>query len=215
MNLELALLYFVALVTSIIIHEIAHGYVAAAFGDDTARNAGRLSLNPIRHVDPFGSILVPAMGALAGLPVVGWAKPVPISAHRLRHPRRDMLLVSFAGPASNFVLCIAFAIATRFLLGNGGLIPNAFGAGGSFIVNLCYTFAFVNLLLGVFNLLPIPPLDGSAIFELFMPETWKPHWYRLRPYGILVIFGIVFFIPGLLNAVLSPFANALHGFVVG
>ena len=214
-DLELALMYFVALVASIIVHEIAHGYVAAALGDDTARNAGRLSVNPVRHVDPFGSLLLPALGALTGLPVIGWAKPVPISTNQLRNPRRDMLLVSFAGPTSNFILCAIFAGVARLMLATTPADTAAAGAVLEFVFQLVIVFAFVNLLLGVFNLLPIPPLDGSAIFELFMPERWKPGWYKFRPFGILVLFAIVFFIPGLLAGVLRPFQDFLSTVIFG
>jgi Zn-dependent protease len=214
-DLELTLMYFIALVVSVIVHEIAHGYVAAALGDNTARQAGRLSLNPVRHVDPFGSLLLPALGAITGLPVIGWAKPVPISTDQLRSPRRDMLLVSFAGPTSNFVLCAGFAALARFLLVVTPANTAQAGAVLDFGFQLVVVFAFVNLLLGVFNLLPIPPLDGSAIFELFMPERWKPRWYKFRPYGLLVIFALVFFIPGFLAAILRPFQDFLLGVISG
>src|SRR5436853_964688 len=107
------LVFFVALVASIILHEISHGVVALWFGDDTAKRAGRLTLNPVPHIDPFGSIILPALGALAHVPVIGWAKPVPVNPNRLRHGRRDLLLVSLAGPASNFALAIVSAVVAR------------------------------------------------------------------------------------------------------
>jgi Zn-dependent protease len=108
-------IYFGALFLAIILHEIAHGVVALWFGDDTARRAGRLTLNPVPHIDPFGSIILPAMGALAGVPVIGWAKPVPVNPGRLRNPRRDMLVVSLAGPGTNFLLMLASAVVARAL----------------------------------------------------------------------------------------------------
>src|SRR4051794_13090953 len=123
MHLDQAtVIYFVALVVAIILHEISHGVVALFFGDDTARRAGRLTLNPVPHIDPFGSIILPAMGALAGIPVIGWAKPVPVNPSRLRNQRRDMLFVSLAGPVTNLLLMFAAAFVARSLYQ-----PPAFG----------------------------------------------------------------------------------------
>lgn len=211
MDIRLAILSFVALVVSIIVHEIAHGVAAASLGDHTARNAGRLSPNPLRHIDPFGSLLLPAMGAFTGLPVLGWAKPVPVNRNALRNPRRDMLLVSLAGPGSNLVMAVGFALMARLLLGLGGPGNPVLALG----LDLAYAFAAVNVLLAVFNLLPTPPLDGSAIFELFMPLRWQARWDRFRPFGLLVLMGLVFFLPGVLDRIFEPFMTALRSFIVG
>ena len=184
-------------------------------GDDTAKKAGRLTLNPIPHIDPFGSLILPAMGALAGLPIVGFAKPVPVNPNRLRNPRRDMLFVSLAGPASNMVMMAIAAVTTRFLLNSGSGLAAAIDQSGSdLLVQIVFSFAVVNLLLGLFNLLPIPPLDGAAIFERFLPNEWLPNWYRVRPYGLLVVFAVVFMVPGLITRIVSPFYDALFNFVV-
>ncbi len=216
MPLREALILFGCLVVAIILHELCHGLAAAYFGDDTARRAGRLTLNPIPHIDPFGSIVLPAMGALAGLPIVGYAKPVPINPARLRHPRRDMLFVSLAGPASNLVLCVIAALTSRWLLHGGSSLAGAFDvAGPNLLLQIVFDFAVVNLLLGLFNLLPIPPLDGSAIIEPFLPREWLPTWYRFRPYGLLVVFALVFMIPGLITTIVSPFYDVLYRFVTG
>src|SRR5579862_4449120 len=110
---QITIIYFFALVAAIILHEISHGVVALWFGDDTALRAGRLTLNPLPHIDPFGSIILPAMGALAGIPVIGWAKPVPVNPNRMRDPRRDMLVVSLAGPVTNLLLMFASAAVAR------------------------------------------------------------------------------------------------------
>jgi Zn-dependent protease len=207
-------IYFVALVAAIILHEISHGVVALFFGDDTARRAGRLTLNPIPHIDPFGSIILPAMGALAGVPVIGWAKPVPVNPNRLRNQRRDMLFVSLAGPATNLLLMFAAAYVARSLYS-----PPAFG-GTIFLdqlplgVEIALVFAVVNLFLGIFNLIPIPPLDGAALLERVLPRTWLPGWYRFRPYGMLVIFLLVFW-GGLPSHLLDPFLRRLYSFVLG
>jgi Zn-dependent protease len=206
--------FFVALVASIILHEISHGVVALWFGDDTAKRAGRLTLNPVPHIDPFGSIILPALGALAHVPVIGWAKPVPVNPSRLRS-RRDMLLVSLAGPATNLSLMLIAAVAARILYKP---TPLARVTGQVFISDLslpvliALVVAEVNLFLGVLNLLPIPPLDGSALLERVMPRNWLPGWYRFRPYGILVLFGLVFWVG--LGPVFKPFIDRLHEFIL-
>jgi len=210
-----ALVLFGCLAVAIILHEISHGVAALFFGDDTAKKAGRLTLNPLPHIDPFGTIVLPAMGALAGLPIIGFAKPVPVNPQRMRNPRRDMLFVSLAGPASNMVMMAMAAVATRWLLHSGsGLASSLDQSGTDLLIQIVFSFAVVNLLLGLFNLLPIPPLDGSAIFERFLPDDWLPMWYRFRQYGILVVFLIVFMVPGLISNIVGPFYDALYNFVV-
>jgi Zn-dependent protease len=212
--LQEAVIFFGCLVVAIILHEISHGVVAWWLGDDTAKRAGRLTLNPIPHLDPFGSILLPAMGALAGLPVFGYAKPVPVNPGQLRHPRRDMILVSLAGPTTNLLLMAAAALAARAIYARGGVLPGTISSGTSDVVlEIVFDFALVNLLLGLFNLLPIPPLDGSALLERLLPEEWLPTWYRFRPYGLLLLLVLVFF-TGIVGTIVQPFFNALTHFVV-
>ena len=207
--------FFVALVASIILHEISHGVVALWFGDDTAKRAGRLTLNPVPHIDPFGSIIIPALGAFAHVPVIGWAKPVPVNPNRLRH-RRDMLLVSLAGPATNLSLMLIAASIARALY-KPSLLATLTGRVSlsdlSMPVLVALIFAQVNLFLGVLNLLPIPPLDGSALLERVLPREWLPTWYRFRPYGILVLFALVFYVG--LGPVLDPFLRRLDTFILG
>lgn len=203
--------WFACLVAAVVLHEVSHGVVALAFGDDTAARAGRLTLNPLPHLDPFGSVIVPALGAITGLPVIGWAKPVPVSPARLRHPRRDMLWVSLAGPFTNFAVSAAAAVGARVAYAASGdpLRPFAEQPLG---FRVLLSFAFVNLALGLFNLLPIPPLDGSSLLERALPARWLPAWWRFRPYGILVLFVLVFS-TGLLGRLIDPFADALTRFV--
>lgn len=207
---EQTFIYFGCLVVAVILHEISHGVVALWFGDRTAKEAGRLTLNPLPHIDPFGSIVLPAMGAVVGLPVFGYAKPVPVNPRRLHKPRRDMLYVSLAGPASNLTLMLLAAIGARLLYENGPdvLFYEQLPLG----TRIVFTFAVVNLLLGLFNLLPIPPLDGSALLERVLPEQWLPGWYKFRPYGILVLLVIIFW-SGALEKVLDPFINQLFDWV--
>lgn len=214
MPLREALILFCCLVVAIILHEISHGVVALWCGDDTARRAGRLTLNPLSHVDPFGSLILPAMGALAGLPVIGYAKPVPVNPALMRQPRRDMVLVSLAGPTTNFVLMAVAALTSRWLAGQGRGLGGALDATTSdLLLQVVFSFAVVNMLLGLFNLLPIPPLDGSAIVERMLPGDWLPTWYRFRPYGLAVIFVLVFF-TGIVSTIITPFYGALYDFVV-
>jgi Zn-dependent protease len=203
--------WFVALVIAIILHEISHGIVALWFGDDTAKRAGRLTLNPIPHIDPFGSIILPALGALTGFPVLAWAKPVPVNPGRLRNQRRDMLIVSLAGPTTNFLLMFAAAFVTRELIRGGNYftvddLPPAAG--------FLFAFAIVNLFLGLFNFLPIPPLDGSAILERMLPARYLETWYKFRPYGILVLFLLVFS-TDVIGRIFDPFLERLLDFLRG
>jgi Zn-dependent protease len=210
-----ALILFGCLVVAVILHELSHGVVALWLGDDTAKRAGRLTLNPIPHIDPFGSIILPAIGALAGLPIFGYAKPVPVDPGRLRHPRRDIIIVSLAGPTTNLLLMAAAALVARALYRGGGVLPGTISQSTSdVLIEIAFYFALVNLLLGLFNLLPIPPLDGSALLERMLPASWLPAWYRFRPYGLLILFVLIFF-TGVLGTIISPFFDALRHFVVG
>ena len=211
-NVEQALVFFGCLVVAVILHEISHGVVALWFGDRTAKDAGRLTLNPVPHIDPFGSIVLPAMGAILGIPVIAWAKPVPVNPERLRNPRRDMLFVSLAGPATNFVLMAVAALAAREAFDPTTLFYVRTIADLPLGVQILFSFALVNMFLGLFNLLPIPPLDGSAIIERALPGAWLPHWYRVRPYGFLVLFLLVFS-TGIISDFLRPFENRLVEFV--
>lgn len=169
--------FLLAIVPSIILHEISHGYVANLCGDPTAKNAHRLTLNPIRHIDPFGTILLPFLLVATGLPAFGWAKPVPVNIARLRKPRSQSLYVSLAGPLTNIVLSAIAFFYVRYELHHASVATlNSATSFFSFMVD----FGLVNLILAVFNLLPIPPLDGSAIIERFVPVRHLPRYYQLR-----------------------------------
>ena len=210
-----AVIFFGCLVVAVILHEVSHGVVAYWLGDDTAKRAGRLTLNPVHHIDPFGSIVLPAMGALAGLPVFGYAKPVPVNPAQLRHPRRDMVFVSLAGPFTNLSLMAVAALGARAIYANGGSLPGAIDQSSTsyLALQIVFAFALVNLLLGLFNLLPIPPLDGSALLERMMPESWLETWYRIRPYGFVILLILIFF-TGIIGTVVQPFYQGLRDFVV-
>ncbi|MGH8972066.1 MAG: site-2 protease family protein [Acidimicrobiia bacterium] len=198
------LVLFGCLVVAVILHEISHGVVALFYGDDTAKRAGRLTLNPIPHIDILGSLILPAMAVLAGAPVLGWAKPVPVNPSKLRDPRRQMLYVGLVGPFTNFALMMVAAVVARSLSNQPGA-----GVDLHFVV---FAFALVNLFLGVFNLLPIPPLDGASLIERFLPRSWLPAWWKFRPFGFLILFVGLFYIH-IFERIISPFARVLVDFI--
>jgi Zn-dependent protease len=177
------IIYFCMLIPSIILHEISHGVVALAFGDDTAKRAGRLTLNPAKHVDPVGTLLVPAVLSLSGLGAYGWAKPVPVSTNRLRSPRNHTVIVSLVGPVTNFVLAallgLAFVavtpLAIRQIVYSGGYYPP------ELLSQILFIGGIANIVLGVFNLIPCPPLDGASVLERFIPARMLPEYYRIQP----------------------------------
>jgi Zn-dependent protease len=189
------IIIFCVVVPSIILHEISHGYVANAFGDDTAKRAGRLSLNPLVHVDPLGTLIVPAMLSLTGFGVIGWAKPVPVNVNRLRSARNQGVLVSLAGPAVNAVLAVVFALLFVQFVRPGLLAHGTFGVADQVI----YWASLVNVGLFVFNMIPIPPLDGSVLFERMLPSRYWPTYLKYRRFTMPVLLGIV-----LLNFLLYP-----------
>lgn len=177
-------IFFCVLIPSLILHEVSHGVVALAFGDDTAQRAGRLSLNPLRHVDVVGTLIIPAITLLGGWPLFGWAKPVPVNVGRLRSPRNQGVLVSLAGPFTNLVLAAVGGLAFYY-----GFVANRLVSLTSTAALVVFYFGLVNVWVALFNLIPIPPLDGSAVLERLLPASWWPGYLRLRPYGLIVIFG--------------------------
>lgn len=185
------------LIPSVILHEVMHGVVALRFGDDTAKRAGRLTLNPVAHVDLFGTILLPALLAVAGGGVFGYAKPVPVRPSRMRRPRDHGLLTSLAGPATNIVLAVAAALVLRSVLGPA----DTPAAPSQLLVEVLVATGLVNVVLAAFNLLPVPPLDGSALVERVLPESWLPRWHQLRRYSMILVFALVFLVPGALSRV--------------
>lgn len=189
----------IPLIIAIVFHEISHGWVARLLGDPTAADAKRLSLNPLRHVDPIGTVVLPGILALTKAPIFGWAKPVPVNAHRLNNPRRDMMIVAAAGPGSNLVLAAIGAIVLGIMV--------RWGAGESmapvamFLAANINNFIMINVFLALFNLLPIPPFDGSHIVEGLLPDQAARTYSRLRPLGfpllIVLLLVVPYFFPGL------------------
>ena len=202
-------IYFLVLIPSIVLHEVSHGFVANLCGDRTAKEAGRLTLNPLKHVDPIGTVLLPILLTLAHGPAFGWAKPVPISPSRLRHPRNQSVLVGLAGPAVNIVLALIFGYAFRFLTADGANLPPGSASSPTawgFGYELLYAAGFANVIIAAFNLIPIPPLDGSAVVERLLPRSALASYYRMRSLSMVLVFALVFLAPGLLT---SLFAHAL------
>ena len=185
-----------ALVLAIVCHEVAHGWVALMLGDTTARDRKRLTLNPIRHVDPIGTLLLPGVLAFSGMPVFGWAKPVPVNKRRLRNPRFGMMAVAAAGPGTNLVLAAIGAVLVGLLyrwIGD----PALAGMGGMFAYTFLSYFIVVNVFLALFNLLPIPPFDGSHIVEGLLPPPAARVYAKARPYGFFLLFGLLLVLPWL------------------
>jgi Zn-dependent protease len=192
-----ALALIPALVLAIVFHEVAHGWTALLLGDPTAKERRRLTLNPLRHVDPVGTVILPGALMLAGAPAFGWAKPVPVNKWRLRNPRVGMMLVAAAGPGTNFVLAALGAVVLGLLSRSYGGVQMGPGAG-QFLATFLIDFLQINIFLALFNLLPSPPFDGSHVVEGLLPRSWMPAWEKLRPLGFPLLFLIIVVIPWLL-----------------
>ena len=165
------------LLVALVFHEVAHGYVAYLLGDPTAKSQGRLTLNPLKHLDPLGTLAFFFVQ-------FGWAKPVPVNARYFRNPRQGMMFTAMAGPGINFTLAVVFALAFHML--------SAFGVSGhSYLYSITYFGVFVNLILGAFNLLPIPPLDGSNVVAYFLPPQAAYKYMSLSKYGFIILIGII------------------------
>ncbi len=208
MDLSQIVIFLPILLFSVIIHEIAHGWVALKCGDPTARDAGRLTFNPIPHIDPFMTILLPALLIFSGSGfIIGGAKPVPVNPYNFRRGEKDNMLVAFAGPASNILLSlIAFIISLLVVL-----LYNSTGASVFMsVIRFLNIIIFLNLILANFNLLPIPPLDGSHILAYFLKGEAKYTYLRLNRYGFMILIGIIFlgsYLPirgGLFHLLLTP-----------
>jgi len=190
-------------------HEVSHGFVADRFGDNTARYMGRLTLNPLKHLDIIGTLMVFIIG-------IGWAKPVPVNFNNLRHPKRDMIWVAAAGPVTNFILAAFSALALRGLAAVGEKIPDS-----SMIqmlidpIALMLAFSiYINLLLAIFNLIPVPPLDGGRVAVGLLPYRQSMAYARIEPFGMIIIILLVFF-TNIFGYVISPILNAGVHFLAG
>jgi Zn-dependent protease len=221
MNIITLVISLFVLLFAITIHEAAHGWAASKFGDDTARSMGRVTLNPIAHIDPFGTVLLPLLLVLMKAPPFGWAKPVPVNPFNLRNPRRDNLWISAAGPIAN-ILAAALSLLTiiliklaspnvsvflrNFLVGRSGL-PRGFHPLEGLSIILFYG-VLVNTYLLVFNLIPVPPLDGSGVLMGLLSEGAAQKYDRLRPYGFLIVLGLIYM--GVLSFIIRPIEIVIY-----
>jgi Zn-dependent protease len=181
---------FVVLLFSLTVHEMAHAWTADRLGDPTARLLGRVSFNPIVHADPIGTIVFPIIALASGFPLIGWAKPVPVTIRRLHHPRRDYVYVAVAGPAANLVIALVAALALRVMTVSPVTLgePNVSAP----LAALCGTAMRLNVLLAVFNMIPIPPLDGGNVLGGVLPRTAAHRFDALvRPYGFILLYALI------------------------
>ena len=203
--LPVYLALFAILLASLSIHEAAHAWAADRLGDPTARLLGRLTLNPVAHIDPIGTLLLPAIAIFTRLPIIGWAKPVPVNLNQLRHPRRDFMYIAAAGPASNLVQAVMLA-AVAWLMYPGGLER-------SVVAQLIGLGVQINVLLALFNLIPVPPLDGGNVIGGLLPERMADAYDRLvRPWGFLILYA--FLLSGLFARLILPPAFYITGMLL-
>jgi Zn-dependent protease len=208
-----AAVWIVPLVVAIVFHEVAHGWVARWLGDPTAAEQRRLSFNPLRHVDPVGTVILPLSLAIAGAPVFGWAKPVPVRGDRLREPRTGMMLVALAGPAMNLLLATIGAIGLGLAVG--------MSSQPGFLADLFFSFVVVNVFLALFNLLPLPPFDGGHVVQGLLPRPLAAQYAKLGRFGFLLLIGLLVVLPTVLpgadvvQEVVAPPARWLTAQFVG
>jgi len=207
--ITVAVIWIVPLVIAIVFHEVAHGLVARHFGDMTAARLGRLSLNPLRHIDPFGTVILPLILAVSGAPIFGWAKPVPVVSRRMRNPVRDMMFVALAGPATNVLLALVSALGLAI-----------FGAGG-IVGAVLWASISINCFLAVFNMIPLPPFDGSRVVRVLMPDALRRRWDRLDRYALPIFLALLVLAPMLgpkgdvIGGVIIPIVDGLRTVLLG
>ena len=192
---------------AITVHEAAHGYAAKHFGDKTAYFLGRITLNPIKHIDPIGTVVIPGMLLLLSAPFLfGWAKPVPVNFSNLNNPKKDMMWVALAGPASNLVMAIIWAIIL-------GLFKSSGASYTLFIIGMAQVGIMINLVLMLLNLLPIPPLDGGRMAVSLLPSPWSYKLASIERYGMFILIFLI--VSGLLSAILLPLLRFFQGTLIG
>ena len=188
-----------ALIIGIVVHESAHALAAYLLGDRTARSRGRISLNPLNHIDPFGTVLLPLIMLVAGGPIFAFAKPVPVYLGNLKNPKRDEVAVALAGPVSNVLLAGVGAVLLRLVVSNGDAVIGFMGENVLYLTNFLTTFMSVNLSLAFFNLIPLPPLDGSSILVLFLRGRALQTYYRIQQYAMPILLIVLYVLPTVLH----------------
>ena len=188
-----------ALIIGIVVHESAHALAAYLLGDRTARSRGRISLNPLNHIDPFGTMLLPLIMLVAGGPIFAFAKPVPVYLGNLKNPKRDEVVVALAGPVSNVLLAGVGAVLLRLVVSNGDAVIGFMGENVLYLTNFLTTFMSVNLSLAFFNLIPLPPLDGSSILVLFLRGRALQTYYRIQQYAMPILLIVLYVLPTVLH----------------
>lgn len=213
----LTVVFFIAsLLPAIVLHELSHGIAADRMGDPTARAAGRLTLNPIAHIDPFGTVILPGLLLLprlfgqGGPPVFGYAKPMPVDTRHLKDPDRQMMWIALVGPLTNLLLAAVGGLALRLVGGVEALVSAETPGAADFF----FVFVFVNVLLAVFNVLPIPPLDGSKVLARFLPGRAREIYRSMEQYGALFLLVIFFLFPGVIFSIIDPVVGGLLELIV-
>ena len=201
---------FIVLIVSLSVHEAAHAWMADRLGDPTARQLGRLTLNPLSHIDWIGTVLFPLVAIYSGLPLIGWAKPVPVNWNNLRSPRRDFAVVALAGPVSNVLLALGAVVV---LLGLVFAARNGTDFLPMVSLSLVERFIYLNVFLAFFNMLPVPPLDGGNVLAGFVPESMARLIDSVRPFGILILYALMFM--GVLNTISRPVYSAVDSLLTG
>jgi Zn-dependent protease len=203
--LEVILVFFAILLVSLSFHEAAHAWTADRLGDSTARRLGRITMNPVAHIDWIGTVLFPLVAMMSGMPLLGWAKPVPVNVHNLKSPRRDFAIVAAAGPISNLILATGVAVVVALLGGIGTVLNMSVG-------EFLWQALQLNVLLAVFNMIPVPPLDGGNVLMGVLPESLARAIDQLRPWGFLILYALLF--TGALTEIIIPIANAITGWLL-
>ena len=200
LDISYLVIAFAVLIFSLTVHEAAHAWSASRLGDDTARRLGRVSLNPVVHVDPIGTLLLPLVAIIGNLPIIGWAKPTPVNPRNLRHPRRDYVLVTAAGPASNLVIAVVAAMVLHLI---PAADPSREGMDvSSPLILLAIQLVDINLLLALFNMIPVPPLDGGRVMAGLLPPALAIRYNQLGRYGFIIIYALM--LTGVLGALIGP-----------
>lgn len=201
-------IWAIPVILAVTVHEVAHGWVASKLGDRTAQLLGRLTLNPIKHIDPIGTIIVPIALLIMGGFVFGWAKAVPVNTANFKNPRSDMAWVAIAGPISNLFMAVAWAFIAKF----GTIVVVTSPDIGQFLIYSGLAGISINLILFILNLIPIPPLDGSRVLSSFLPKKLAYNYNRIEPYGFFILLGLLFF--GILGPLMSGPFQVLKIFLI-